>query len=272
MARPVKKPPEQWRREILEAAKELFLSKGYEETAVTDIMERAGGAKGMFYRFFQTKEEVLHALGDQMFFENNPFEAVRGRSDLNGMQKIRQVLALDRADEEREKISAQAVPVLKDPRILAAAVEANRRVLTPLWFELIEEGRRDGSIRTAYAKELSELLPLVNFWLLPSVFPGDAEGIRHKCRFIAEVLSAMGLPIIEEGMYERTERILGSAPSAEKAHFGEIHSMEEKQSIDEVHSIEEVHSLEEEQPMKKKHSIEGGCSLEETHPMEERRL
>lgn len=208
MARPVKKQPEQWRKEILEAAQKLFLSKGYEETAVTDIMELAGGAKGMFYRFFQTKEEVLQALGDRMFLENNPFEAVRGRSDLNGMQKIREVLALDRADKEREEISIQAVPILKDPRILAAAVEANRRVLTPLWLELIEEGRRDGSVKTAYAKEISELLPLVNFWLLPSVFPADTQEIRHKCRFIAEVLSAMGLPIIEEEMYERAERIL----------------------------------------------------------------
>ena len=80
MARPVKKPPEQWKQEILEAAKELFLSKGYEETAVSDIMELAGGAKGMFYRFFQTKEEVMRALGDQMFLENNPFEAVKERS------------------------------------------------------------------------------------------------------------------------------------------------------------------------------------------------
>ena len=72
------KQPEQWKKEILDAAKELFLSKGYEETAITDIMELAGGAKGMFYRFFQSKEEVMHALGDQMFLENNPFEAVRG--------------------------------------------------------------------------------------------------------------------------------------------------------------------------------------------------
>ncbi len=210
MARPVKKPPEQWKKEILDAAKELFLTKGYEETAITDIMELAGGAKGMFYRFFQSKEEVMHALGDQMFFENNPFEAVRGRSDLNGLQKIREVLATDRADEEREEISTQAVSILKDPRILAAAVEANRRVLTPLWRELIEEGRGDGSIQTEYAKELSELLPLINFWLMPSVFPADAEGIRHKCQFIAEVLSAMGLPIIEDEMYGRTERILGN--------------------------------------------------------------
>ena len=209
MARPVKKQPEQWKKEILDAAKELFLTKGYEETAISDIMELAGGAKGMFYRFFQSKEELMHALGDQMFLENNPFEAVRGRSDLNGLQKIREVLAFDRADKDREELNIQAVPILKDPRILAAAVEANRQVLTPLWFELIEEGRRDGSIRTEYAKELSELLPLVNFWLLPSVFPADAEGIRCKCRFIAEVLSAMGLPIIEDEMVGRTERLLG---------------------------------------------------------------
>ncbi len=209
MARPVKKQPEQWKKEILDAAKELFFSKGYEETAIQDIMELAGGAKGMFYRFFQSKEEVMHALGDQMFLENNPFETVRGRSDLNGLQKIRKVLAFDRADGDREELSRQAVPILKDPRILLAAVKANRRVLTPLWFELIEEGRRDGSIHTEYAKELSELLALVNFWMLPSVFPADAEEIRHKCRFVAEVLSAMGLPIIEDEMYERTERILG---------------------------------------------------------------
>ena len=74
LARPVKKQPEQWKKEILDAAKELFLSKGYEETAITDIMELAGGAKGMFYRFFQSKEDVMHALGDRMFLENNPFD------------------------------------------------------------------------------------------------------------------------------------------------------------------------------------------------------
>ena len=39
-----------------------------------------------------------------------------------------------------------------------AAVEANRRILTPLWRELLEEGRQDGSIQTEYTRELSELL------------------------------------------------------------------------------------------------------------------
>ena len=216
MARPVKKQPEEWEKEILDAAKFLFLSKGYEETSVSDIMERAGGAKGMFYRFFESKEKVMQALGDRMFLENNPFEAVRARMDLNGLQKIREVLAMDRADGEREAVNAQAVSILKDPRILAAAVEANRRVLTPLWFELIEEGRRDGSIQTEYAKELSELLPLVNFWLMPSVFPADAEEIMHKCKFVAKVLADMGLPLADEEMFEWTERVFGQSEKRDK--------------------------------------------------------
>lgn len=206
MARPVKKPPERWRNEILNAAKNLFLSKGYEETSIADIMEVAGGAKGMFYRFFQSKEEIMQVIGDQMFFNNNPFEIVRVRSDWNALQKIRELLRLNQADTEREKLNVQAIPILKDPRILAAAIEANRRVLTPLWLELLEEGQQDGSIQTAYAKELSELLPLINFWLLPSVYPATAEEICHKYHFILEVLTAMGLPLIDKEQAVRTEQ------------------------------------------------------------------
>ena len=152
----------------------------------------------MFYRFFESKEEAMQALGDRMFLQNNPFEAVKGRTDLNGLQKIRELLNMNRSDEERNLINVQAVSILEDPRILAAAIEANRRVLTPLWFELIEEGQKDGSVRTEYAKELSEMLPLINFWFMPSVFPASAEEIRRKYRFVMEVLSRMGLPILDD--------------------------------------------------------------------------
>lgn len=198
MARPVKKPFEQWKSEILDVAQKLFLVKGYEETSVSDIMEVVGGAKGMFYRCFESKEELMSAVGDQMFFANNPFEAVKKRTDLNGLQKIRELLVLNQSDLERERLNVQAIDILKDRRILAAAVESNCRILTPLWFELLEEGRRDGSIQTEYAKELSELLPLINFWLLPSVYPATAEDIRHKFCFISEVLAKMGLPLFND--------------------------------------------------------------------------
>lgn len=208
MARPVKKTPEQWKREILNAAQQLFLTKGYADTSVSDIMELVGGAKGMFYRFFQSKEEVMHALGNQMFFENNPFEAVKKRDDLNGLQKIKNLLTLNQSDEERNSINRQAVTILKDPHILAAAIRENRRVLTPLWRELLDEGIRDGSIQTEYSRELSELLPLINFWMLPTVFPATEVELLHKYRFVMDVLSHMGLPVLEKEHTTFTKKLI----------------------------------------------------------------
>lgn len=162
----------------------------------------------MFYRFFKTKEEVMHALGNQMFFENNPFEAVRGRDDLSGLQKIRSLLALNQSDTRRNQINMQAVSILKDPHILAAAVEENRRVLTPLWLELLEEGKNDGSIKTEYTKELSELLPLINFWLIPSVFPATEEELHHKYRLVMDMLAYMGLPLFDDDTITFAEKFI----------------------------------------------------------------
>lgn len=139
----------------------------------------------------------MQTLGNQMFFENNPFEALKGRADLNGLQKVRELLAINQSDTKRNSLNLQAISILKDPHILATAIEANKRILTPLWFELLEEGKRDGSIKTEYTKELSEILPLINFWLMPSVYPATAEEIHHKYLFIIEVLSKMGLPLLD---------------------------------------------------------------------------
>lgn len=208
MARPVKKSPEQWTSEILAAAKTLFLSKGYEQTSISDIMEAVGGAKGTFYHCFGSKEGIMNELGDRMFLDNNPFEAVRERTDLNGMQKIRELLRLDRSDNERESINAQALPILDDPRILAAAIDSNRRILTPLWFELLEQGRQDGSIQTKYTKELSELLPLINFWFMPQLFPATEQELHHKLDFLTEVLTQLGLPLYDGETLAKVEKRL----------------------------------------------------------------
>ena len=175
-----------------------FAEKGFEATTMKKIMERSGLSKGVIYHHFKSKEEIMQALGDKMFFDNNPFDEIRKRTELNGLQKIRELLKINQTDTKRNDFNIAAIPILKDPRILATAVEANRRVLTPLWLELLEEGKADGSIKTEYAKELSELLPLINFWLMPSIYPATAEEIQHKFIFIVEVLSKMGLPLMED--------------------------------------------------------------------------
>ncbi len=50
------------RREILVTARELFITKGYEQTSVNDILKIVDIAKGTFYYYFASKEEVLEAI------------------------------------------------------------------------------------------------------------------------------------------------------------------------------------------------------------------
>ncbi|QSX05667.1 TetR/AcrR family transcriptional regulator [Sedimentibacter sp. zth1] len=50
------------RSEIIDVARRLFLTKGYDKCTVNDILDAVGIAKGTFYYYFKSKEEVLDAI------------------------------------------------------------------------------------------------------------------------------------------------------------------------------------------------------------------
>ena len=196
------KYPEETVARILEVARRLFMEKGYDNTTIQDIVDQLGGlSKGAVYHHFKSKEEIMDAVCDQMFYDNNPFEAVRRRTDLNALEKLREAIRLNQADESRVDMTIQAIPITRNPRLMAEMVESNRRVLTPYYLELLEEGNRDGSIHTEYAREIAELLPLLtSLWLLPSVFPASREEQRRKFTFLGEMLDRMGVPLMDDSI------------------------------------------------------------------------
>lgn len=196
------KYPEVTVERILDVSQRLFLEKGYENTTIQDIVDELGGlTKGAVYHHFKSKEEIMDAVGDRMFFSNNPFEAVRGRTDLNGLQKLREAVRLNQSDEERVQLTAQSIPIAKSPRLLQEMIVSNRNVLTPYFLELIEEGNRDGSMHTAYPREIAELLPLLtSLWLLPSVYPASREQMKRKFLFLGEMLEKMGVPLMDDSI------------------------------------------------------------------------
>ena len=174
------KYPEETVARILDAAQRLFLEKGYDQTTIQDIVDQLGGlTKGAVYHHFKSKEEILDAVGDRMFLQNNPFEAVRRRTDLNGLQKLREAIRLNQADSAAASVTVQSIPINRNPRILVEMIESNRRILTPYYLELLEEGNRDGSLHTDYPRELAELIPLLTSLAAVGVprhqGPGPAE-------------------------------------------------------------------------------------------------
>jgi TetR/AcrR family transcriptional repressor of nem operon len=50
------------RKEILEVARSLVFTRGYEQMAIQDILDRMQISKGAFYHYFTSKQSLLEAL------------------------------------------------------------------------------------------------------------------------------------------------------------------------------------------------------------------
>ena len=74
------------RQEILAAAKELFQTKGFDETSIDDIVLSANLAKGTFYYHFESKDELLVALQEVVLSKS--IESVRQKM-ANGVSPIK---------------------------------------------------------------------------------------------------------------------------------------------------------------------------------------
>ena len=201
------KHPEITVNKILEVSQRLFLEKGYDNTKIQDIADELGMTKGAIYHHFESKEEIMNKLGESMFIHNNPFETVKKRKDLNGLEKMKLVIQLHQSDEQMVELTNQALPLLENPQILAKMFESNYQQLLPYWLELIKEGQEDGSIKTDQPKELAELLILTDLWMIPSLFPGNADDIKNRYKFVTVMLGKMGLPLYDEEMIEKINQL-----------------------------------------------------------------
>ncbi len=85
------------RQKILDAAAELFLRNGVENTTIMQIVEKADIVKGTFYQHFQTKMELLVVLG-----RNDSAARVHGL-----IAEVRQGLAALQAIEGYYRVLAQ---------------------------------------------------------------------------------------------------------------------------------------------------------------------
>jgi AcrR family transcriptional regulator len=125
---------------LSQAALELFAERGYEETSVIDIAQRAGLGKTTFFRHFQDKREVLFhgAEADDWLIDAiaeapegcTPLEAVARALDAAGAM----IFALSRRPfiVQRQAVIAahpelQEREALKNLRLTASMVEALER-------------------------------------------------------------------------------------------------------------------------------------------------
>ena len=201
--------PEVTRNRILDAAQQLFITKGYEHTSIQNIVDELGDlSKGAIYHHFKSKEDILEELINRDNDVQDDFnESVMGRSDLTALEKFRILWRYSITAQDHVQIMRAAMPMLSDPVSFAANMRIWSKHLPERFLPLIEEGVKDGSIPTAYPREAAELLSLLpNYWLMPYFYPASLSEMEHRVRCLAAMLSSIGVPIFDDELIEMTAK------------------------------------------------------------------
>ncbi|WP_428897232.1 TetR/AcrR family transcriptional regulator [Parelusimicrobium proximum] len=157
------------KNEIMNAAENLFNSKGYGATTINDILRATGIAKGTLYHYFQSKEQVMHDL--IMRYVNRNADAVReivSDTNMSAVEKLRIMNTSEYTDTHKQHEMTRIQKVDNAEMHLKILLEAVQ-TFTPLLTQVIEQGVKEGSFKTDYPYDSAELLMI----LYQFIFDGE---------------------------------------------------------------------------------------------------
>jgi AcrR family transcriptional regulator len=161
MAR-ITKDPEVRRNELMDAAEQLFVEKGYEHTSASDIIRRVGVAQGTFYYYFTSKDEILNAVIDRYIERYIEFvKSIADDDEMNAPQKIQCIIdTLFSMSDQKRKFSQHLnleEKVASHERFRGYVETA----ISPLVTQIVKQGIRDGFFEVEYPEETTELIVLI---------------------------------------------------------------------------------------------------------------
>ncbi|MBC8255411.1 MAG: TetR/AcrR family transcriptional regulator [Ardenticatenia bacterium] len=151
------------RNEILDVAQRLFHRKGFEPTAIQDIVDDVGVAKGTFYHYFISKMDLLDALIERMLSQTlKSVEPIVDDDQLNAPEKFTAFFAhLHSWKIENKAFFLDVLRVWqKDENAIfrhKLRVMSGRSVV-PLLTQIIHQGVAEGVFVTDYPDDLGEIL------------------------------------------------------------------------------------------------------------------
>lgn len=206
------KHPEVTINRILDVSTALFLEKGYDNTTIQDIINALGNlSKGAIYHHFKSKEEIIDAVTERMYGSANEFfEKLKASKNLNGLEKIKQLLYMALENPVQETIARVLPNLLENPKLLAKQIDsAINKLAHEIIQDLIIEGIEDGSIETDYPKELAEVFALLmNVWINPLVLKCTRKELYNKCMFFKQITKAINFDIFDDEMVRMVERLV----------------------------------------------------------------
>lgn len=154
------KDPEERKSEIMDTAEKLFTKKGYNQTTIMDILNEIGIAKGTFYYYFKSKEEVMDAIIMRIVSADvAAAKEIAEASDIPAVDKLFQILMAQKPQQGggKEKMIEQFHYPSNADMHQKSLVQSILQI-TPILTQVIEQGISEQVFATDYPQESIEFL------------------------------------------------------------------------------------------------------------------
>ncbi len=155
------KKGEKRKLDLLQIAYKMFITKGYENTSVDDIIREAGIAKGTYYYYFESKEQMLEEGIGMMIEQETEAAAAVLDADLSVPQKIVGIISSVRPTEEERPIEG----ALMRPENIIMHDKIKRKLIetvTPLLVKVVEQGISEGIFNCDNIPERVKMMLIVS--------------------------------------------------------------------------------------------------------------
>ena len=167
------KTKEERRNEIIEIAGKLFEEKGYEQTQVQDIVNEIGVAKGLFYYYFKSKDEVMEELADR--YADAIIDAVNKLidKDISTFDKIDRIFQIFIDSAEKKSGIFMGILNVKNGITHERIFFNVGKKMVPLVTELILSGNDNGECNCSDPKFITEFLVSGLFNIMNQISPDE---------------------------------------------------------------------------------------------------
>ncbi|MEM7294510.1 MAG: TetR/AcrR family transcriptional regulator [Pseudomonadota bacterium] len=138
------------REQILYAAVECFIEKGFHQTSMRDIASAAQVSLGNLYNHFANKEALIAEIATIEADDFSGFlrDLTTGKSPLEGLERFARRFTAYHAEPENLALSAEiTAEVVRNPSI-AGGFSRNRKALVDGIVETLQAGVATGQIRS----------------------------------------------------------------------------------------------------------------------------
>ena len=175
----ITKNPEERKKEFIDIAEQLFIEKGYENTAVSDIVKKAKVAKGTFYYYFKTKEEILNSMVDRYIdIIVEGFEKIANEKGTNAVEKLVNIFLFSYSFRKNRTSLLQYLHEDKNAHLhLKFERKIPVRTIEPL-SKIISQGVQEKYFDTVFPQEAAKAFIGVPAMVMQGIYnvkPGSTE-------------------------------------------------------------------------------------------------